>query len=254
MTARLLRVEARFPKARNTWKIAGSLSQIHRGSTPAKGNQIAFGQQFVTMADLTPYTLLFRPVNWLPDGYLRVWEYLPPLTDRDLLNLSVQEDNSILSTITKLLTDIMSTDIRSQKIAIAAVKAETLAAQDTANSAMTIGQLAQQAADTVSTTVQAVIGTVETLSGEMVRKFTSQPIAAAAFIFDPARNYYYATVSHILGDLTPDIEVYDFNKDKQRIQSIIVDLNTIELELDAEDLENNSFPLTCIVLGKNAPV
>ena len=151
--------------------------------------------------------------------------------------------------------DIMSTDIRSQKLAIAAVKAETIAAQDTANNAMGVGQLAQQGVDTVPNTVSAVFDRVETLSGEVVRKFTSQPIDAAAFVFDSARNYYYyATISHALGDATPDIEVYDDNKDKQRIQSIIVDLNTIELELDAEDLANNSFPLTCIVLGKNTPV
>ena len=35
--------------------------------------------------------------------------------------------------------------------------------------------------------------------------------------------------------------------------SLIVDNNTIELELDAEDLASNSFPLTCICLGKNTP-
>ncbi len=258
MKARLLRVEARFPNAKPTWIKAGSLHQIYRGSTPPDGQVIAFGQQLITMTNLTPYTLLFRPISWLPEGYLRVWEYLPSLTDRDLLSLSVQNDNSISSTITQLFTDIMSTDLRQQKISIAAVKAEAIAAQDTANNAMTIGQLAQQAADTVSTTVQTVIGTVETLSGEMVRKFTSQSIEAAAFVFDPVRNYYYATVSHLLLDLAPDVEVYDTEngkpKDKQRIQSIIVDLNTIELELDADDLANNSFPLICIVLGKNAPV
>ena len=150
--------------------------------------------------------------------------------------------------------DIMSTDIRSQKLAIAAVKSEAIAAQDTANNAMSVGQLAQQGVDTISNTVSAVIGSVETLSGEMVRKFTSQPIEFSAFILDPVRGYYYATVSHGLSDAAPDIEVYDNNKDKQRVQSIIVDLNTVELELDAEDLSHNSFPLTCIVLGKTAPV
>ena len=38
------------------------------------------------------------------------------------------------------------------------------------------------------------------------------------------------------------------------MQSLIVDNNTIELELDAEDMATNSFPLTCICLGKNSPV
>lgn len=156
--------------------------------------------------------------------------------------------------------EIMSTDIRQQKKDIAAAKlaAQTaqgtaLTAQGTATNAITIGQAAQQAADAVSTAVQTVVGTVETLSVEMVRKFTSQPIEAAAFVLDAVRGYYYATVSHGLGDAAPDIEVYDADKDKQRMQSLIVDNNTIELELDAEDLASNSFPLTCIVLGKNTP-
>lgn len=155
----------------------------------------------------------------------------------------------------------MSTDIRQQKKDIAASKAAALAAQTaaqaaqgTATNAVSIGQAAQLAADTVSTAVQTVVGTVETLSVEMVRKFTSQPIEAAAFILDAVRGYYYATVSHGLGDAAPDVEVYDNDKDKQRMQSLIVDNNTIELELDAEDLASNSFPLTCIVLGKNTPV
>ena len=150
--------------------------------------------------------------------------------------------------------DIMSTDIRQQKKDLALVNYAATAAQNTATSAVSIGQAAQAAADAVSTTVQTVIGTVETLSGEMVRKFTSGPIESTAFVLDSARGYYYATISHLLSDSAPDVEVYDNNKDKQRIQSIIVDLNTIELELDAEDLANNSFPLTCIVLGKNTPV
>lgn len=156
--------------------------------------------------------------------------------------------------------EIMSTDIRQQKKDIAAAKAAAQVAQGTAQdaqgtaaNAVTIGQAAQQAADLVSGAVQVITGTIETISVEMVRKSNSGPIAATAFILDAVRGYYYATFVHGLNDAAPDIEVYDADKDKQRIQSIIVDNNTIELELDAEDLASNSFPLTCIVLGKTAP-
>ncbi len=157
--------------------------------------------------------------------------------------------------------DNMSSDIREQKKIAAEAKAAALAAaqaaqaaQGTANTALSTGQAAQSIADAAASAVQIVSGTVQTISAEMVRKFTSSPIAAAAFVLDAATGYYYATVSHLLGDAAPDIEVYDADKDKQRIQSIIVDNDTIKLELDAEDMASNSFPLTCIVLGKNTPV
>ncbi len=96
--------------------------------------------------------------------------------------------------------------------------------------------------------------TVQTISAEMVRKFTSGPIAAAAFVLDSVSGYFYATVSHMLGDAAPDVEVYDNDKDKQSVQSILVDNNTIRLELSANEMATNSFPLTCICLGKNTPV
>ena len=261
MKSRLIRVEAKFKNVEETWYRSGYLNHIHNGIR-SKGIVIKFGIQLIVMPDSLPYTLEFSPVSWLPDGYLRISEYLLPLSNEELIQLSLDSPNPpSLSTIIQLFTDIMSTDLRQQKIAIAAVKAEVLAAQDTANNALTIGQVAQDSAnnaqgsaDSAMSAVQLVSGTVQTLSGEMVRKFTSQPIEAVSFVFDPVRNYYYATVSHLLGDLAPDVEVYDNDKDKQRIQSIIVDLNTIELELDGDDLTNNSFPLTCIVFGKTEPV
>jgi chaperonin cofactor prefoldin len=133
----------------------------------------------------------------------------------------------------------MSTDIRTQKQKI--------------EQAIALGQAAQNAADAAASAVQVVSGTVQTISAEMVRKFTSQPIQSAAFVLDEVSGYFYATVSHLLGDAAPDVEVYDSDKDKQQIQSIIVDSNTIKLELSAADMASNSFPLTCIVLGKNTP-
>lgn len=148
----------------------------------------------------------------------------------------------------------MSTDLRQQKKDVAAAKAAALAAQSTANTALATGQTAQSDAAAVAAAVQVVSGTVQTVSAEMVRKFTSAPIPATSFVLDAIRGYYYATVSHMLGDAAPDVEVYDNDKDKQRIQSIILDNNTIELELDADDMATNSFPLTCICLGKNTPV
>jgi hypothetical protein len=147
----------------------------------------------------------------------------------------------------------MSTDIRQQKKDIADAKAAAQAAQGTANNALNVGQVAQSVADAAASALQVISGTIETISAEMVRKFNSDAIPQSAFVLDPVTGYFYATVSHMLGDVAPDIEVYDADKDKQRIQSIIVDNNTIKLELDSEDMASNSFPLTCIVLGKNAP-
>lgn len=141
----------------------------------------------------------------------------------------------------------MSTDIRAQKKAI----------QDAINlgqTALQTGQTAQNAADAAASAVQVISGTVQTISAEMVRKFTSAPIDAAAFVLDAVSGYYYATISHMLGDAAPDIEVYDNDKDKQSVQSIVVDNNTVKLELTSADMTSNSFPLTCIVLGKNTPV
>ena len=149
--------------------------------------------------------------------------------------------------------DTMSTDIRQQNADLAAARAIAIAAQNTASNATSIGLAAQQAADTVSNAVQIITGTVDTLSAEMVRKFKSGPIAAVAFELDAVAGYYYALVSHMLGDAAPDIEVYDNDGDKQRIQSTIIDSNTIRLELDSEDLASNAFPLTCICLGKTTP-
>ena len=98
----------------------------------------------------------------------------------------------------------MSTDIRQQKKDLAAAKAIAVAAQGAASNAISIGQAAQQAADTVSNAVQTITGTVETLSVEMVRKFKSGPISAVAFELDAVAGYYYALVSHMLGDAAPE--------------------------------------------------
>ena len=141
----------------------------------------------------------------------------------------------------------MSTDIRDQKKAIADAVALGQAAQGSANTARNI-------ADAAASGLQVISGTVQTISAEMVRKFTSGPIAAAAFVLDSVSGYFYATVSHGLGDAAPDIEVYDNDKDKQSVQSILVDNNTIKLELSDNEMATNSFPLVCIVLGKNTPV
>ncbi len=246
MSGRLLRVEASFPSAKLNWIKAGSLFQIYRGLTPPSGTVIAFGQQFVTMSNLTPYTLLFRPVSWLPNGSLRIWEYIPTLTDRDLLDLSVHQDGSILSTITQLFTEIMSTDIRAQKKAIEDTLAAAQAAQSSANTA-------QGAADTVAASLQNAVGTIQTISTEMVRKFTSNPLSSNDFYLFTENGYFYATVNHGLNDSTPDIEVYDNDKEKQSIQSMVVDSNTIKLELSANEMATNSFPLICICVGKSSP-
>jgi hypothetical protein len=161
--------------------------------------------------------------------------------------------------------DTMSTDIRAQKKAIADALLAAQSAQGTANNAVmigntakatadaatTIGNTAVAAADAAATAVQVISGTVQTISAEMVRKFISQPIDAASFVLDVVSGYYYATVSHMLGDAVPDVEVYDNDKDKQAIQSILVDNNTIKLELTAADMQSNAFPLTCICIGKD---
>jgi hypothetical protein len=143
--------------------------------------------------------------------------------------------------------EVMSTDIRAQKKAIADALAVGQAAQGTANTA-------QSAAEAAASALQVVSGTVTTLSAEMVRKFKSEPIAAASFVLDAVSGYFYATVSHMLGDATPDIEVFDNDGDKQAVQSILVNNDTIKLELSAAEMASNSFPLTCICLGKNTPV
>lgn len=148
----------------------------------------------------------------------------------------------------------MSNDIRAQKLAAKAARDAALSAQSTANTALNVGQAAQSIADAAASALQAISGTVVTISAEMVRKFNSEDIPQSAFVLDAVSGYFYATVSHMLGDAAPDIEVYDADKDKQQIQSIIVDNNTIKLELDPDDMASNSFPLTCIVLGKNTPV
>ncbi len=78
------------------------------------------------------------------------------------------------------------------------------------------------------------------ISTEMVRKFTSNPLSSSDFYLFPENGYFYATVNHGLNDSTPDLEVYD--NDKQEIQPMVVDSNTIKLELSANEMTTNSFP------------
>jgi hypothetical protein len=156
--------------------------------------------------------------------------------------------------------EVMSTDIRAMKKAAADAAAAAQVAQSTANTAQSAANIAQSAANTAKSVadaataaLQTITGTVQTISAEMVRKFTSEPIESSAFVLDAASGYFYATVSHMLSDPKPDIEVFDNDGDKQAVQSILMDNNTIKLELSANEMATNSFPLTCICLGKNTP-
>lgn len=226
LTARLLRVEARFSKARITWKIAGSLSQIHRGSTSAKGHQIAFGQQLVTMADLTPYTLLFRPVAWLPEGYLRVWEYLPPLTDRDLLNLSLQQESSVLSTITQIFTMAQS-DTRAALATIAALQTA------------------------LTNTQQAIVAQFVSVGSNMVQEFRST-LNKADFV--QTGSVYIATVSHTLNNSVPQLNLFDNQGDNQGLAQLIVASSTqVKVELSADQWADNAYPMRLVIQGVKGP-
>ena len=155
----------------------------------------------------------------------------------------------------------MSTDIRATKQAIADNLAATQAAQTAANTAQAAANTAQSSAvaaqntsDTNSASIQSALDTIAVNAGAMVRKFGPVAITAAEFTLNSISGFYEHLLTHSLLDEAPDVEVIDSQREKQIIQSIGVDENSVKLELTVSDVANNAWPLYAIVFGKSGSV
>lgn len=151
----------------------------------------------------------------------------------------------------------MSTDIRATKQAIADTLAATQAAQAAANAAQAAADTAQSSAvaaqntsDTNSASIQSALDAIAVNAGAMVQKFGPVAITSSEFIQNTFSGAYEYYLSHGLNDEAPDVEVLDSQREKQIIQSIGVDANSVKLELTASDMTDNAWPLYAIVIGK----
>jgi hypothetical protein len=77
-------------------------------------------------------------------------------------------------------------------------------------------------------------------------------VAKAAF--NKVGDYWIYDLNHNMASLTPDVTIYDADKDLQSIQTIVQSSSVLRLELSEEEYQGNSFPLEVTVQAKNAPV
>ena len=222
--SRLIRVEANFKNAKSNWNKAGWLKQIYKGNTHPEGHLITFGSQFVLLPQLKPYALQFTPVKWLPDGYLKIWEFRDELSDDEL-----DQFYSFINQGTSMPTSNPS-DIRSFKKMLADQQA----------------LLTQQAAELATTGAKLV-----TLETTMVIEnvFT---VAKSAFTF--ADEVWTYNLVHGMNTLAPGVEVFDGGGDAQTVQTIVVDSNTLKIEFSQFEYDGNNFPIAVSIQAKNSPV
>lgn len=226
MKARLIRVDAKFRDVKETWYKAGYLNQIHNGIT-SKGILIKFGIQLIVMPDSLPYTLEFSPVSWLPDGYLRISEYLLPLSNQELIEISLDSPNSLsLSTLSTLFT---------------------MAQSDTRAITATVSSL--QTA--LTNTQQATVAQFVSVSANMVQEFRST-LNKVDFIL--TGSVYVATVSHTLNNSAPQLNLFDNQGDDQGLAQLTVTSSTqVKVELTADQWADNAYPMRLVIQGIKGP-
>lgn len=224
--SRLIRVEANFKNAKANWNRVGWLKQVNRGNTHSMGHLVTFGSQFVLLSNVSPYTLKFTPVNWLPDGNIKIWEFRSDLTDDQL----DQFHQFITQGNPNQMPTYNPSDIRSFKKMLA----------DQAQ------QLTEQAAQLVTTGAKLV-----TLETTMVIEKTFTVAKAAFSLVD---GFWVYNLLHEMQSVTPDVTIFDDGGDQQLIQSIGVDLNNLKIELSQVEYDDGSFPLTVNIQAKNAPM
>lgn len=224
--SRLIRVEANFKNAKANWNRVGWLKQVNRGNTHSMGHLITFGSQFVLLSDLSPYTLKFTPVNWLPDGNIKIWEFHGKLTDDQLdkFHQFITQGNP------NQMPTYNPSDIRNFKKMLADQAA----------------QLTDQAAQLVTTGAKLI-----TLETTMVIEKTFT-VAKAAFV--SIDGFWVYNLVHQMNSLTPDVTIFDVEGDQQLIQAIGADSNTLKIELNQSEYDGGNFPLTVNIQAKNTPV
>lgn len=224
--SRLIRVEANFRNAKANWNRVGWLKQFNRGNTHSNGHLVTFGSQFILLSAVSPYTLKFTPVNWLPDGNIKIWEFRGDLTDDELdqFNQFITQGNP------NQMPTYNPSDIRSFKKMLADQAA----------------QLTEQAAELVTTGAKLV-----TLETTMVIEKTFTVAKAAFVLID---EFWVYNLVHSMNSLTPDVSIFDVEGDQQLIQTIGADTNTLKIELNQAEYDGGNFPLTVNIQAKNSPV
>lgn len=195
--------------------------------------QRAYNPAFNVLAEKLGISL--ELLQFIPQSTLQILSGINLMTSSDTRNLI----QSIEATSVTIAADKAAQD------ALNATNATAIAAAQTA------AQTAQTAANTNASGIQSALGVIAATASEMVRKFT-RPVLATEFRVDDD-GFYKATVTHNLGDKTPDIEVFDAQGEKQLVQSIARGRNNIELELTSSNMTDNSWPLQVIVMGKFDP-
>ena len=233
MKSRLIRVEARFKNVKETWYRAGYLNHIHNGII-SKGIVIKFGIQLIVMPDSLPYTLEFSPISWLPDGYLRISEYLLPLSNEELIQISLNSSNPPSLSILSTLLTMANTDIRSFKKMVSDLSA----------------QVSDQALEIATTGAKVV-----SMEATMVIENTFSVLKAAFVLSD---DVWFYDLTHDMNTLTPDVSIYDTNPttgkaaDLQLIQTTALTPIALRIELNADEYEGNNFPLEVVIQARNS--
>ena len=153
-----------------------------------------------------------------------------------------QSSNSFLQEI-----EIMSTDIR----ALQQIAADNLAASQTAQAT---ANTAQATASINTDSIQSALDTIAINAGAMVRKSNPVAIASNEFVLNASSGVYEYVLTHGLNDEFPDVEILDSQREKQLIQSVGIDANSVKLELTAGDIAQNAWPLYAIVLARPGTV
>ena len=265
-------VDLAAKKVKDTWYRSGYIRFESNGLQIPNKEPLSFGRTVLTAPDFPDqqsYRILFTPVQWLGNGRLRFWEFIPtrkavrpsPIDPREftsqeiellqtsgldpeklrlspesleivlplLISLRTPQSGSILTEI-KTLIEQLST-MASTDIRTMLQNLETIGIQTTSNAA----DLAAQSVTLADVKATAVVE----------KNFT---IAKAAFLLEG--NVYRAPIAHMMKSRSPGVTIYDADGDLQLAEFIAIDADNAKLELSVGQYADNAFPLTVNVQAR----
>ena len=265
-------VDLAAKKVKDTWYRSGYIRFESNGLQIPNKEPLSFGRTVLTAPDFPDqqsYRILFTPVQWLGNGRLRFWEFIPtrkavrpsPIDPREFtsqeiellqtsgldpekLRLSPESLEIVLPLLISLRTPqsgSILTEIKTlieQLSTMASTDIRTMLQNLEAIGTQTMSNAADLAAQSVTLADVKATAVVE-------KNFT---IAKAAFLLEG--NVYRAPIAHMMRSRSPGVTIYDADGDLQLAEFIVVDLDNAKLELSAGQFADNSFPLTVNLQAK----
>lgn len=265
-------VDLAAKKVRDTWYRSGYIRFESNGLQIPNKEPLSFGRTVLTAPDFPDqqsYRILFTPVQWLGNGRLRFWEFIPtrkavrpsPIDpqeftpqelellqtsglDPEKLRLSPESLEIVLPLLISLRPPQSGSILTEIKTLI-----EQLSTMFSTDIRSTLENLemvgTQTAANAADLAVQSVT-LADVKATAVIEKIFS--IAKAAFLLEG--NVYRAPIAHMMKSRSPGVTVYDADGDLQLAQFIAVDSDNAKLELSARQFADNSFPLTVNLQAK----